>query len=139
MAHPKMMKEIARHLSQRRWSLLQQVTENQDEMKAILEEPESEFEESAQRDGITDVTHRLTQRDRQKLRDIDAAFERLQAGTYGKCEDCEEEIAPARLRALPTTTLCIDCAAARESKKRLLESEDSAGYLRVRDRVGEEE
>jgi DnaK suppressor protein len=139
MTHPKMLKEIAGHLSQRRWSLLQQVAENQDEIKTFLEEQESEFEESAQRDGITDITHRLTQRDRQKLRDIDAAFERLRAGTYGECEDCEEEIAPARLRALPTTTLCINCAAARESKKQPIESEDLAEYLPVRDRVQEEE
>jgi len=126
MAHPRMIEEIAHNLGQRRWSLLQQVGENQDEIRAILEERESEFEESAQRDGITHLTHRLTQRDRQKLRDIDVAFERLQAGTYGECEDCEEEIAPARLRALPTTTLCINCAAARERKKRALESEDVA-------------
>jgi DnaK suppressor protein len=134
-----MIVEIAHNLSQRRWSLLQQVAENQDDIKAVLEEQESEFEESAQRNGITFLAHRLTQRDRQKLRDIDTALERLQAGTYGECEDCEEEITPARLRVVPTTTLCINCAAARERKKPSLENEDLAEDFPTRDRAREEE
>jgi two-component system cell cycle response regulator DivK len=55
-----------------------------------------------------------------KIREIDAALDRLNAGTYGKCEDCGQEIGIDRLRALPMTTFCINCAAARESKKRPL-------------------
>ncbi len=53
---------------------------------------------------FTRLTNRLTQRDRQKIREIDAALDRLNAGTYGKCEDCGQEIGSDRLRALPVTT-----------------------------------
>lgn len=46
-----------------------------------------------------------------ELGDIDAALERLQAGTYGQCTDCGVTIPPARLNAYPTAKRCIDCQA----------------------------
>ena len=47
---------------------------------------------------------------RAELVEIDAAQRRLADGTYGRCTTCGDEIAPARLRALPATTTCIRCA-----------------------------
>ncbi|MGP1396504.1 MAG: TraR/DksA family transcriptional regulator [Inquilinaceae bacterium] len=44
-----------------------------------------------------------------ELARIDAAFERIDAGTYGDCTHCGEPIAPARLDADPTTPLCVNC------------------------------
>ena len=41
---------------------------------------------------------------------IQAAIRRMDEGTYGFCAGCGEPIAPARLRALPFATTCIDCA-----------------------------
>jgi DnaK suppressor protein len=43
------------------------------------------------------------------LVEIDAALERIGAGTYGTCANCGEEIPIERLEALPYATLCIDC------------------------------
>ena len=43
------------------------------------------------------------------LKKIDQAIQRLEDGTYGRCEECEREISEARLRALPFATLCRDC------------------------------
>src|SRR5215831_18403358 len=37
------------------------------------------------------------------------ALERLRGGEYGLCEECEEPIAPARLRAMPEVTTCVRC------------------------------
>lgn len=48
------------------------------------------------------------------VRDLDLAIERFDAGEYGKCEDCDDAIKAARLRALPTTTTCVNCQADRE-------------------------
>jgi RNA polymerase-binding transcription factor DksA len=42
---------------------------------------------------------------------IIAALARIEAGSYGLCDKCGTEIAPARLIALPTATKCINCAA----------------------------
>ena len=46
----------------------------------------------------------------QELRQIDAALQRIDLGTYGLCEVCEEPIAEKRLDVLPFATRCIECA-----------------------------
>jgi DnaK suppressor protein len=43
------------------------------------------------------------------LQEIDAALERVDAGSYGRCERCGAEIDAARLDALPWAAKCIDC------------------------------
>ena len=47
------------------------------------------------------------QAERARLR---AALARIDAGDYGFCDDCGEEIAPGRLRFDPAATRCVDCA-----------------------------
>ena len=44
-----------------------------------------------------------------KLESIEQAFRLAEKGTYGMCERCGEKIDPARLEALPHTTLCVKC------------------------------
>ncbi len=53
----------------------------------------------------------LRERDRERklLRKIRDALARLENGSYGICEVCEEEISEQRLIARPETTLCIEC------------------------------
>ena len=48
-------------------------------------------------------------------RDVRAALARIEAGTFGKCEDCGEMIAKVRLDAIPYTAYCIDCETNREA------------------------
>lgn len=43
------------------------------------------------------------------LRKIDHALERIDAKTYGRCEDCGKVIPKARLRMLPFADLCVAC------------------------------
>ncbi len=43
------------------------------------------------------------------LSQIDEALARFEQGTYGLCQQCESEIDPARLKALPYVTLCLRC------------------------------
>ena len=45
-----------------------------------------------------------------RLREVDAALERIDQGTYGTCAVCGKEISEARLEAVPWTSLCIDDA-----------------------------
>jgi RNA polymerase-binding transcription factor DksA len=42
---------------------------------------------------------------------VRAALARLESGDYGVCVVCGEDIAPARLKAIPEAKHCIDCAA----------------------------
>lgn len=48
------------------------------------------------------------------LDDVTLAFEKLDAGTYGKCEVCGEAIPDERLEALPAARYCIEHQAAHE-------------------------
>jgi RNA polymerase-binding transcription factor DksA len=50
---------------------------------------------------------------RDTLSDIDDALAKIDAGTYGVCEQCSEAIGDARLEAMPAARLCIACASAR--------------------------
>ena len=51
----------------------------------------------------------LRERDRLVLKEIQQALARMDDGEYGVCEECGEDIDPARLRAQPTATLCQHC------------------------------
>jgi DnaK suppressor protein len=44
-----------------------------------------------------------------QLDDIGKALQRIEEGTYGKCNHCGNPILPERLEALPYAELCIDC------------------------------
>ena len=52
------------------------------------------------------------------LQKIDRALTRIEEGTFGICERCEEEISPKRLEARPVTTLCIRCKEEQEKKEK---------------------
>lgn len=58
-------------------------------------------------DGVLDEIHHEA---KAELSLINQALQRLTAGTYGNCSDCNEPINPPRLKALPYITTCIDCA-----------------------------
>jgi RNA polymerase-binding protein DksA len=46
----------------------------------------------------------------QQIAEIDAALQRLEAGTYGACVSCGEPIGEGRLKVRPAATQCRDCA-----------------------------
>jgi RNA polymerase-binding transcription factor DksA len=45
-----------------------------------------------------------------RLREINAALERIDHGTFGSCEECAQEISIDRLRAVPFARRCVKCA-----------------------------
>ena len=57
-----------------------------------------------------EFTLSLLQNEGQVLEEIAEALKRLDAGTFGKCEECQGAIPKARLQALPYTRHCVKCA-----------------------------
>lgn len=47
----------------------------------------------------------------ESLQAAERALAKMADGTYGTCEKCGQDIAPARLEAMPEARLCINCAA----------------------------
>src|SRR5262249_22893501 len=52
----------------------------------------------------------LLQNENGQLAAVIAALRRLDDGTFGRCEECQEPISADRLRAVPYARLCIACA-----------------------------
>ncbi len=65
------------------------------------------WEVSEIRDGLDDASA-------DDLNQINQALARIDAGDYGFCQSCGNQIGAARLEALPYVTLCIDCAEGEE-------------------------
>jgi DnaK suppressor protein len=117
----RLAKELAVVLRRKRSSLLlQEIAGSQNETETTLDDRESELEESAQKDRMTRLDSRLTERGQVLLRQIDDALERMDAGTFGECERCGNDISHGRLKAMPTAALCIECATAIEKRQRML-------------------
>jgi DnaK suppressor protein len=57
-----------------------------------------------------EFTLSLLQNQEQALEEITLALDRIDRGTYGKCEECQAAIPKARLQALPHTRYCVACA-----------------------------
>ena len=51
----------------------------------------------------------LRERSERQLAEVDAAIDRIDAGTYGTCLNCGRPIPAGRLEALPWAAHCIDC------------------------------
>jgi DnaK suppressor protein len=62
-----------------------------------------------------DIGFALIQLKAETLKQIDTALRRIDEGAYGDCFECGDEIAEARLRALPFAVRCRDCEAIHET------------------------
>jgi len=58
---------------------------------------------------LQSFTFRLRGREKTFLKKIDLAIAKIEAGTFGICEECGEPISVKRLEARPETALCIRC------------------------------
>ncbi len=75
-------------------------------------------EEQSVDDFVQEVDLALMEMKSETLKKIEQALLRLDAGTYGRCQECDAEIPSARLRALPFAALCRDCQEETESTVR---------------------
>lgn len=73
-----------------------------------------DFAEQASETQNDEVVDILESEVRDQLARVDHAIERIHAGVGDICARCQATISEARLRALPETTLCADCASGQE-------------------------
>jgi len=52
---------------------------------------------------------RMSQHWKLELNRIELALNRIEAGSFGICEECEDEIPLKRLRVRPDAALCLNC------------------------------
>ena len=101
-------------LEARKQQLLNRRKELNARLNSIGEELDShqskDWEELAVEREEDEVLEGLGDQGMQEVRQIDLALERIEEGTYGECQKCGDDIAPARLDLLPHTPLCRKCA-----------------------------
>lgn len=99
--------QMRQKLLNRRYELTRDLHHIED----VLDQPAPRDVEDAavERQG-DEVMEALGRAEVAEIAQIDAALERMDAGTYGSCLKCGEDIAPARLDLLPATPFCRDCA-----------------------------
>jgi len=91
-------------------TLSEEASFDTDDLPDEIDQASSEYSQS--------MIFRLRDREKFLLSKIDKALARIESGTFGICEKCEEEISPKRLEARPVTTLCIRCKEEQEQKEK---------------------
>jgi DnaK suppressor protein len=78
-----------------------------------MEPGDTQFDEESGEGGTLNVERErdlaLSAQARSAVEEIDRALAKIEAGTYGTCEQCGQPIPKARLKALPYATLCVAC------------------------------
>ena len=126
--------ELKKMLENRRQELL---SEMQGKMRDVRgdggrERDVADQGESSEIDIQDDIELALIQMKSETLNKVNQALRRLDDGLYGNCFECGEEIAAARLRALPFAVRCKDCEEARETaaqRERMLAQRKGAASL----------
>lgn len=109
------MESLKSDLLRRRRTILETARRAQNELEALRgAERDPEFEEGAQSEHEQYTLSLLGEAQRRQVAMIDAALARIDGGEYGVCADCESDIDPKRLHALPFALLCTECATRRE-------------------------
>ncbi len=94
--------------------------ESQETLNALQSENENHSDLADRASSETDRSVELRARDRQRklIAKIDAALDRLDAGTYGYCEETGEPISLKRLDARPIATLSVEAQERHERRER---------------------
>lgn len=113
---------LSKHLEAELTRLEAEVAQIDSEDRALLSEASGE---NAYRDHMADQGSATFEREldmtieenlRNLLDSVRAAVARIEAGTYGSCERCGDEIPSDRMDAVPTASLCIACKSDEEHR-----------------------
>jgi DnaK suppressor protein len=90
---------------------------------ALEHEPgDVQFDEEGGEGGTSNIDREmdlvLSAQARTAAAEIDRALAKIEAGTYGFCEQCGQPIPDARLQALPYAALCVSCKSGGLSARR---------------------
>ena len=111
------LKKFRAILEDRRKTLIHQAKKTL-ESDMVLS-PDDRFDEvdQASSEYMQAFSFRLRGREKFLMDKIQLALRKIDEGTYGICEECEEMIALKRLQARPEAPLCIGCKEAQEKEE----------------------
>ena len=99
------------HIADALQARMAQLSERVERLEEDLRQPlDADFAEQATSMESSETNEALEDAGRVEIGQIRAALGRIDDGTYGVCVVCGDDIAPARLQALPFAEQCIECA-----------------------------
>lgn len=110
-ARPLSEAELRQMLLRKRQELLARIRQERGGLQAV-EMAEVSLGDLAGRPVLTpeaEIGYEVVDHRAHTLAQVDLALKKLEDGTYGRCEMCEEPIPPARLLALPFAIRCTRC------------------------------
>ncbi len=106
------------HLEAKRDAVIRRARQTMDQDMTLDAAELPDEMDLASSEYMQSFTFRLRGRERVFLQKIEKALKKLDDGTFGVCEDCEEPIGIKRLEARPETELCIRCKEDQERSER---------------------
>ena len=117
MANTKQIEELKQTLLERKELITNNINESRESINSLKNsECNDEFDyaevsSDSFKEGI------IANQQVKELEEIEDAIKRIQKGTYGVCEMCDESIAIGRLRAKPFAKFCTPCREIYEVEK----------------------
>ena len=112
------LKKFKKILEEQKRALLQQARKTLTEEAAFDTDDLPDEIDLASSEYTQSMIFRLRDREKFLLAKIEKALSRIEAGNFGICEICEEEISVKRLEARPVTTMCIRCKEEQEKQEK---------------------
>jgi DnaK suppressor protein len=103
------LKKFRSLLEEKRDEILKKAKQTLDEDMTLDADDLPDEMDLASSEYLQSFTFRLRGREKTFLDKINKALVKIDDGSFGVCEECEEEISLKRLEARPETTLCIRC------------------------------
>jgi RNA polymerase-binding transcription factor DksA len=104
------LEELLKHLSDERTQLRGEVFHAESATAAMGPAEQHTSDEISRGKEHEEVAVALLTAEEDQLAECRAALERIERGTFGRCERCQRAVSKRRLEALPHARLCIRCA-----------------------------
>lgn len=111
------IEQFKKTLFEKRDHLLAEAKRTLDQEMVIEADERMDEVDQASSEYMQAFSFRLRGRERFLLGKIKKALTKMDAGEYGLCEECEEQISLKRLQARPEAQLCIQCKEAQEKEE----------------------
>ena len=114
------LKKFKDILQKKKLNLLRKAQSTLDEDMKLEQDEFPDEMDLASTEYLHSFTFRLRGREKTFLKKINYALSKIEDGSFGICEECEEKITAKRLEARPETTMCIKCKEAQERREKAL-------------------
>ncbi len=117
MANAKQIEELKQKLLERKELITNSINDSRESINSLKstecndEYDYAEVSSDSFKEGI------IANQQVKELEEIEEALKRIEKGTYGTCEMCDESIAIGRLRAKPFAKFCTPCREIYEVEK----------------------